>query len=123
MDISLLAIAAQIVVALTVANVWLLRAEQPTPFRGGSAQTLREEFAAYGLPSWSLPVVRALKLACAALLLAGIASPTLALYGAYGMAFFMVGAIAVHLKIRDPLMKAMPATVMLALCLFIALAR
>ncbi|MFM7718188.1 MAG: DoxX family protein [Actinomycetota bacterium] len=123
MDLSSLVIAAQIIVALTVANVWLLRAEKPTPFRGGSAQTLREEFAVYGLPAWSLPVVRALKLACAALLLVGLASPDLTLYGAYGMAFFMVGAVAVHLKIRDPLMKSMPAAVMLALCLFIALAR
>ena len=42
----------QIVVGLGLLNVWLLRVQSSTAFRGGSAQSLREEFAAYDLPDW-----------------------------------------------------------------------
>lgn len=40
----------QVVVGLGLLNVWLVRAQSSTAFRDGSAQSLREKFAAYGLP-------------------------------------------------------------------------
>jgi hypothetical protein len=43
-----LLIVLQLIVVLSILNVWLLRPVQATPFRGGQAKTLREEFAAYG---------------------------------------------------------------------------
>ena len=43
-------IALQLIVAVGILNVWLLRSGRATPFRGGDARSLREEFAAYGLP-------------------------------------------------------------------------
>ena len=51
----------QLTVALGILNVWLLRASKATPFRGGDAKTLRQEFAAYGLPFWFMCVVGVLK--------------------------------------------------------------
>lgn len=112
---------AQIVVAVAVANVWLFRANSPSPFRGGSATTIREEFALYGLPAWSVGAVKAAKLACSALLLLGLAVPGLTPIGAFGMAAFLLGAVAMHLKIRDPLMKSLPAASLLVLSLYVGM--
>jgi hypothetical protein len=47
-----LALVSQIVIALGLLNVWLLRAKRPTAYRGGDAQNMKEEFEAYGLPAW-----------------------------------------------------------------------
>lgn len=122
MESTLLVQVCQVVVALVVANVWLVRAGRATPYRGGSARTLREEFAVYGLPEWAMPVVRVFKLSFAAMLLAGLFVPVLTQVGAFGMAAFMLGAVAMHVKVKDDLKKAMPATIMLLLSLFIGLA-
>ena len=111
--------ALQVVIAIAVAVVWLVRPNTPSPFRGGSATTIREEFAVYGLPDWSVGAVRAAKLACAALLLLGFAVPSLTPIGAFGMAAFMVGAVAMHVKVRDPLMKSLPAGALLLLSLYV----
>jgi hypothetical protein len=51
----------QAVVALGLLNVWLLRAASPTRYRGGEAQSLKEEFSAYGLPTWFFFLVGVLK--------------------------------------------------------------
>jgi uncharacterized membrane protein YphA (DoxX/SURF4 family) len=105
----------QITVALGLLNVWLLRFNKPTAYRGGSARSMSEEFAAYGLPGWFLWVVGGLKVACAFCLLAGIWVPVLVAPAAATIALLMLGAIAMHLKVRDPFMKAVPAILVLAL--------
>ncbi len=43
-----------VIVAVGLLNVWLLRYNKDTSYRGGSAKNLKDEFAAYGLPSNSL---------------------------------------------------------------------
>lgn len=113
-------IVAQVVIALGIANVWLVRSGKATAYRGGAAQTLQEEFAAYGLPKWSVGGIGALKLALAASLVAGIWIPELVRPAAVGMAVLMLGAVAMHVKVRDPLQKALPAAAMLALSAFVA---
>ncbi|MFM8999179.1 MAG: DoxX family protein [Actinomycetota bacterium] len=113
--------ALQVVIAVAVAIVWLVRPNTPSPFRGGSATTIREEFVVYGLPDWSFGAVRAAKLACAALLVVGLAVPSLTPIGAFGMAAFMVGAVAMHVKVRDPLMKSLPAAALLVLSLYVGM--
>jgi hypothetical protein len=40
---------------------------------------------------------------------------------AYGIAFLMLGAVSMHLKIGDPLKKSLPAFTFLVLSLVIAL--
>lgn len=112
----------QVVIGLAVANVWLFRENKPTPYRGGNATTFREEWAVYGLPEWSLAPVKFAKLALAACLILGLFVPALTLVGAFGMAAFMVGAVAMHVKVRDPLMKSMPAALLLALSLYVGMA-
>ena len=105
----------QLVVALGLLNVWLLRFHKKTPFRGGNAQSMQQEFASYGLPKWSLWIVGGLKVICALCLLAGIWVPALVTPAAGIVSLLMVGAIAMHFKIQDPLIKSLPAGVVLAL--------
>ena len=106
----------QIAAALGLLNVWLLRFDRRTAFRGGDAGSMREEFAAYGLPVWFAYVVGTLKVGSALALLAGIWFPALVLPAAALVCVLMFGALAMHAKIRDPLLKSLPALVMLALC-------
>ena len=44
----------QIVIALGILNVWLLRFGKPSAWRGGDAQNMVQEFRVYGLPTWSM---------------------------------------------------------------------
>ena len=67
-----LLIALQLVVALGILNVWLLRAGRPTPFRGGDSKNLREEFAVYGLPFWFMCTVGVLKVGFALALIVAV---------------------------------------------------
>lgn len=117
----LLRIILQVVVGLGILNVWLIRANRSTGYRGGEAKTLKEEFATYGLPVWFFYLVGTLKVACALALLAGIWVPYLATLGAVGMAVLMAGAFSMHLKVKDPFSKAFPSLGMLAMALLIAL--
>jgi hypothetical protein len=113
--------ALQIIVALGLLNVWLVRAKAPTAYRGGSAQSLKEEFATYGLPDWTFYVVGILKVGSALLLLLGIwvKSPDLVRLPALIVAGLMVGALAMHAKVKDPLTKSLPALAMLLMCVAI----
>lgn len=110
----------QVIAALGLLNVWLLRFNQGTQYRGGCARTMREEFAAYGLPAWFVYVVGALKVGSAIALLAGLWLPALIFPAAALVCVLMVGALAMHAKIRDPLSKSLPALAMLAVALTIS---
>jgi hypothetical protein len=103
----------QVIVGLGLLNVWLVRARAATAYRGGSAQSLKEEFAAYGLPEWTFYAVGALKVGSAVLLIAGIWIPQLIRPPALVVAALMVGALAMHAKAKDPLTKSVPALLML----------
>jgi hypothetical protein len=116
-----LRIALQLVVALGILNVWILRWGNATPYRGGEAKNLREEFAAYGLPFWFMCVIGAIKVGLALTLIAAIWIPALAQPAAVGLGILMLGAIAMHLKARDPIKKAVPAMAVLLMCAAIAL--
>ncbi len=111
----------QIIVALGILNVWVLRAGKATPFRGGEAKTLREEFAAYGLPFWFMCVIGVLKVGLAVALLAAIWNHRIAQPAAIGLGLLMVGAFVMHLKVKDPIKKALPSIAVLAMCAAIAL--
>lgn len=105
----------QVVVALGLLNVWLLRSGAATSYRGGDAKSLKEEFAAYGLPDIAFYVVGILKVGSAVLLLAGIWVPALVLPAAAIVAVLMVGALVMHVKVKDPVMKSLPAFLMLVM--------
>ena len=114
MDFSLSTIL-QAVLALGLLNVWLLRANSETSYRGGQAKSLKDEFDAYGLPIWMFYLVGALKLGVAAALLIGIWVPVVVLPAAVVLVTLMIGALILHAKLEDPTLKSLPAFVMLAL--------
>ncbi len=111
----------QMLVALGLLNVWLLRFKSTTAYRGGDAKTLREEFAVYGLPVWFYYLIGTLKVGSATALLMGFIYPELILPAASLIVALMLGAVAMHFKVRDPLKKALPASAMLGLSVFICL--
>ncbi|MEQ8926990.1 MAG: DoxX family protein [Fulvivirga sp.] len=114
-----LEIALKLIVSLSILNVWLLRANKSTPYRGGKANSIKEEFAVYGLPGWFVGVIGALKVGLALALIASIWFFVLEMYAALGIAFLMFGAVAMHIKVNDPIIKAFPAALFLLLSLAI----
>ena len=103
----------QVVVALGLLNVWLLRAASATSYRGADAKSLKEEFAAYGLPDFFFYLVGALKIGSAIALIAGIWFDALVLPAAALVAVLMIGALAMHIKVQDAARKSLPAFLML----------
>jgi preprotein translocase subunit SecG len=116
-----LIIALQLIVGISLINVWLIQPNKPSKWRGGDAQTLKEEFSAYGLPAFLFYVVGFFKVGFALLLLASIYFTVYADYAAYGLAFFLAGSVIMHIKISDPIHKSFPAVLFLSMCLVIAL--
>lgn len=110
----------QVVIALGILNVWIFRFDRATGWRGGDASNMREEFAMYGLPPWSMGVVGLAKLALAVALIVGIWFPQVAVYAAIGMAVLMAGAVAMHLRVGDRLRKSVPALTLLVMSLLVA---
>lgn len=105
----------QVIVGLGLLNVWLVRARSATAYRGGAAQSLKEEFAVYGLPEWTFYVVGGLKIVSGVLLIIGIWVPRLVVVPALIVAGLMVGALAMHAKAKDPASKFAPALSVLVL--------
>ena len=112
----------QIIIALGLLNVWFLRNSKSTDYRGGSAKTLKEEFAAYGLPSFAYYVVGTLKIGSAVALIAGLQNSQVTLVASVIIVVLMIGALAMHIKVKDTLKKSVPAFLMLVMSSFVAFA-
>lgn len=106
-----------VLVSGTVFNVWLLRFGQPTPYRGANATSLQSEFLAYGLSENIFYIIGGVKLLAALALLLGLKFKQTVRPAATIIAILMVGAIAMHFKIADPLVKSLPAITMLGMSL------
>jgi len=107
----------QLFVALNILRIWLVTNQRASVYRGGDgkAKTLREEFEYYGLPLWFMYVVGSLKVAAAIGLILGIWMPSLIPFAAGGLVALMLGAVAMHIKVRDKLTTYLPALLMLVL--------
>ncbi len=90
----------QVVMAMGLLNVWLVRAGSATSYRGGDARSLKEDFAAYGLPDLFFYLVGVLKISSALMLIAGIWIETLVLQASAIVAVLMVGALVMHVKVK-----------------------
>ena len=112
----------QVTVGLGILNVWLVRRNLDTPFRGGKAKSMVEEFKVYGLPEWAVPVVGVFKVSLAIIILGGFFVPYLTPVGATLLGLFMLGAVLMHIKVQDSLVKTIPSVIMLILCGVLALA-
>ena len=111
----------QLIIGFGLLNVWILRPSKATAWRGGKAATMREEFGVYGLPGWFMTVIGFLKITLALALIAGVWFPEITRPAALGIATLMLGAVAMHVKVKDRPMKSLPAFSLLLLALFVAL--
>jgi len=121
---TILVLVLKITLFLVIVNVWVFRFKKSTPYRGGQAKSMTEEFTSYNLPPFMLYLVGALKILAASTLLLSLfveneLIPLLVEYSLYTMCLLMVGAIFMHVKISDPLMKSFPAFLMLVISLAI----
>jgi len=107
-----------IVVSLTVMNVWLLRSENSTMYRGGEAQSLFEEFQVYGLEEYFL-IIGIIKVSLAILLFLSLFFKKLRFISSLGIGIMMFAAIIFHFRAGDELIKSMPASIMMLSCLII----
>lgn len=103
----------QLFVAFGLLNVWLIRRSKKTEYRGSNADSLKDEFIAYGLPLWFYYVIGFIKISSAFLLIFGFWIPSLVFPTALIIIFLMLGAVLMHIKVKDPLKKMLPALIML----------
>lgn len=102
----------QIIVALGIYNVWLLRPNLKTAYRGKGAANLKQEFLAYGLSVHFMRFVGAIKLLSATAFILGIWYPIFTKPGAFVLAMMMAGAVLMHLKVGDSFKRYVPALFM-----------
>lgn len=106
---------AQTVAAIWILNVWFNRFSKDTGYRGGDAKNMKEEFAVYGMSEKTMYAVGATKVSLAGLMLLGHWMPKLVRPASSGLAAFMLGAIAMHIKVKDPMKRALPAITVFSL--------
>jgi uncharacterized membrane protein YphA (DoxX/SURF4 family) len=111
----------QIIIALGIFNVWIFRYGKETNWRGGEAKNMKEEFAAYGLSGGVMVFIGAAKVILALCLIIGIWIPLLVKPAAAIMVLLMLGAVSMHVKVKDPLQKSLPAFTILVLSLIVAI--
>ena len=100
-------------VSMVVLNVWLLRFNKATIYRGGDATNLIEEFLVYGIEKPFLYLVGAIKIAAALGLLLGLFYEKFIIPCASIITVLMIGAVAMHFKVSDEAHKFFPAALML----------
>ena len=111
----------QVVIALSVIRVWTMNFNKPSRWRGGGARNMKEEFMVYGIPSWVMYSVGTLKVTFSVGLLAGLWIPEVVKFSASGIAIMMFFAIIMHVKIKDPLIRSIPAITFMVLSILIVL--
>lgn len=109
----------QVLIAFGLLNVWLVRSGRATKYRGGAAHNMKEEFAVYGLSVWFMYGIGFLKIVIACVMVLCVFMPYLMYpFGiiALGLlAVLMLGAVSMHIKVRDSFVKTLPALLMLAM--------
>ena len=106
-------------VSFLVTNVWLFRFNKETPYRGGDAVNMIEEFAEYGLNTNIMYLVGFLKIVASIGLIIGLLKTKISIYSSLLMSILMIGAIYFHFKISDPAIKYFPSVLMLLCSIFI----
>lgn len=110
---------AKIIIFISIINVWFIRFNKSTPWRGGEAKSMKEEFETYGLTTNMMYFIGGLKVLAATLLIVSIWVYYLALPAAVTMAVLMLGAISMHVKVGDSPKRSLPAFIFLILSLVI----
>lgn len=100
--------ATKIIISVSIFFVWVVR-----------YSNIIEEFKHYQLPAWLRDLVGILKLSFAFMLQSS--KTDLVMLGSAGIAVLMLAAVLTHLRVKNPLTKAIPALSLLLLCSWIFL--
>ena len=112
----------KIIVFLGVINVWFIRRKARTNWRGGDALTLKDEFKIYALPDWVFYFAGVAKILSAVLIFSSIWIEKIPYkFFALILCFLMLFAILMHMKIRDGILKSIPAFSMLMILIMVAM--
>lgn len=115
--------ALQIFIALGLINVWLVRFNRTTKYRGAGAQNMKEEFEVYGLPVWFMYIVGFFKILIAFSMFLVLFVPNLMrMVGVPALlllSVLMLGAISMHIKVKDAFIKTLPAIIMLSMSILV----
>jgi putative oxidoreductase len=101
-------IATQLTISFVLLNVWILRYQQ-----------MKDEFKHYRLPNWLRIFTCVSKVSLAILLILGIWDQSLTLLSVQLLMVLMAFALLAHLRVKNPIVKALPALSLLAMSLFI----
>ncbi len=104
-------IVAQIILATSVAYVWIFRYD-----------VITSEFKQFGLSDLTRTFVGASKVSLATLIIVGIWYQSLISIPSIFMGLYMLAAQYFHFKIKNPVIKHLPSMFLLVLCALIALA-
>jgi len=115
----------EVLIALGLINVWLVRFNRATAYRGVGAKNMKAEFVAYGLPVWSVYIVGFLKLSIALIMILAVVAPqvmpVLSTLALGLLVILMLGAVTMHIKVKDSFVKMLPALCMLLMAVFVLL--
>ena len=114
-----LVILSKLIIFVGIVNVWFFRVNKGSQWRGGEAGSMQEEFEVYGLSKAMMFMVGTLKVLSAIVLVLSIWYPFLAIPASAAIGFLMIGAIWMHLRVRDPLKRSLPAAILFLLSAFI----
>ena len=93
----------QIITASSIFFVWVVRYDN-----------IIEEFVYYKLPTWLRDLVGILKVSFGIMLLMGIYDEKFKIIGAGGLSLLMIAALLTHVKVKNPIYKALPAVTLLS---------
>ena len=100
----------QIFTASSIFFVWVVRYEN-----------IIEEFEYYKLPTWLRDLVGILKVSFGIMLLMGIYDEKFKIVGAGVLSLLMIAALLTHVKVKNPIYKALPAVTLLSFSVIIIL--
>ena len=98
----------QIITASSVLFVWVVRYEN-----------IIEEFEQYKLPPWLRDLVGIFKVSFGIMLLIGVFDEKFKIIGAGGLSLLMIAALLTHVKVKNPIYKAVPAVILLSFSVII----
>jgi len=117
MILEYLSIAFKAIIFISIINVWFFRFNNPTPYRGGGAKSMKEEFEVYGFSPAVMYLIGTLKVLSAATLVISIWYSEFATPAAGAMGVLMLGAIFMHFRANDPNIRSFPALLFFLLSL------
>ena len=106
----------QLFIGVSIMIIWIARTTVAPSYRVGNAQTLSEEFTEAGLTEGLYQVMRVLKPIFAFLLVIGIVYDPFFIPCMTFTTLAMLGAVVAHIKVKDNIIKMIPAITLLMFC-------